>query len=73
MQSHRDIIALWPSAADLARDLAVPGDNVRKWKAHNRIPGWHFADLIAAAERRGFQGVTADALVGAASKSPEAA
>jgi len=73
MRTHRDIIALWPSSADLARDLDIPGDNVRKWKAHNRIPGWFFTDLIAAAERRGYAGVTAEALAAAVSRSQEAA
>ena len=73
MLTHRDIIALWPSSADLARDLDVPGDNVRKWKAHNRIPGWYFTALATAAERRGYSGVTAEALAAALSRSQEAA
>jgi hypothetical protein len=72
MRSHRDIIALWPSSADLARDINVPADNVRKWKAHNRIPGWHFADLVAAAERRGIDGVSADVLALSLRKSEAA-
>ena len=62
MRSHRDIINLWPSAADLARDLDIPGDNVRKWKFHNRIPGWFFSKLEAAAARRGIEGVTVKGL-----------
>ena len=62
MKSHREIMDLWPSAAELARDLKTSGDNVRQWRRRNRIPSWFFDPIVRAARERGLEGVTAEVL-----------
>jgi hypothetical protein len=63
IKSHQDIIALWPSRAALAGDLARWGGNrkkpnVRDWHQRNRIPTNWFDSVLEAAKQRGFDEVT---------------
>lgn len=48
------IAHIWTTMAELAADLGKPYPTVAAWKARGRIPADYDADLIAAAERRGF-------------------
>lgn len=50
---YRAIINQWPSVAALAADIGMKQDSVRKWKERNRIPADRWADVEAAAKRRG--------------------
>ncbi len=46
MRTFRQVIDRWPSRAELARDLGVPAQNVRKWYFRDNIPGnvwWRLA------------------------------
>lgn len=57
--SHLDIIALWPTPTDLARDLRIiQAPAVRHWKRTGHIPPNRFDLVIEAAKKRGFKGVT---------------
>ena len=58
MQSHSDVIALWPTVAAFALDVNAPKPTVRVWKRNGSIPPNRFDQVIGAAERRGFEGVT---------------
>ncbi len=43
---------IWPTSADLARDLGLPYPTVSAWRARG-IPARRFADIVRAARRRG--------------------
>lgn len=60
MQTHLDVINLWPSPLSLACDLPEPvkASTVRYWKREGHIPPHRFDDVLAAAKKRGFRGVT---------------
>ncbi|WP_366656586.1 carph-isopro domain-containing protein [Fodinicurvata sp. EGI_FJ10296] len=59
------IINLWPSAADLARDIGVPYQTVAAWRRRNSIPPRHWQSIISAGSRRGVS-LTVECLAGAA-------
>ena len=48
----QEIIKLWPSRNDLARDLGVERITVHQWHRRQNIPGTMDVKLIAAANRR---------------------
>jgi hypothetical protein len=56
MHSFREVIAQWPSAAELAYDLNFqPGIGplkVRAWKRRDNIPPEYWDQLVDAAKRR---------------------
>lgn len=56
------IMDLWPSLAELARDVGVDEHRPRMWKHRGVIPPRHWPAVVNAAEARGFDGVTADRL-----------
>lgn len=61
-----DIIAKWPSLADLARDVGLPVKNVRRWHDIGSIPAEWFVTVEAAAARRGIGNVNVESLSKAA-------
>jgi hypothetical protein len=73
METFPEIIALWPSAEALGADIGEPGLNVRAWKRRKAIPPEHWVALVAAADRRGIDGVTYERLAHIASRRAEAA
>lgn len=46
------LLTIWPTAADLARDLGLPYTTVASWKARG-IPAERARDIVVAAQRRG--------------------
>ena len=50
--TYKDIVSRWPSVGDLASDLNVPADLVRKWVVRNRIPVGYWHTMTKAAEKR---------------------
>lgn len=62
MRSVLDIFALWPSDAELGRDIGLRYNTVSAWKQRGSIPGAYWRDLVRAAQRRGHFGVTAEIL-----------
>jgi hypothetical protein len=65
MNGVDQIIDLWPSVADIGRDLDLPYSTVAAWKQRGSIPVAHWRDLLRAARRRGLVGVTSDSLIAA--------
>lgn len=55
---HADIVNLWPSAADLARDIGADKEAVRKWRQRGSIPARYHRAVLAAAEKRAQQAKT---------------
>jgi hypothetical protein len=62
MTTFDDILKLWPSIGDLASDLAVPYGTAQVMVHRGRVPARHWLKLVGAAQRRGFEGVTAERL-----------
>lgn len=63
MQSVADIFALWPSDADVARDIGISYPTVSAWKQRGSIPVAYWKPFIQAARKRGYSEVTAALLV----------
>ncbi len=62
MQTVADIYALWPSVADLARDLGVTYPTVSAWKQRGSIPPHYWRAMVGAAQRRGQRKLTLEVL-----------
>ena len=62
MQACRDIFALWPTTKDMAADLGMKPDRVRKWKKFKRIPGDSVQAVVKAVRQRGVE-VTTDQIL----------
>lgn len=48
-----DIIALWPTMADFARDVGEARACVKGWRIRNSIPARYHLKVVAAANRCG--------------------
>jgi len=78
LTTYRDIIAFWPTANALARDIeAVTGRSIaagtcRQWRNRDAIPPEYWIDVIAAARMRGYP-ITADLLARLAARKRVAA
>lgn len=59
----KDVILLWPTAADFGRDVGVNPISARAMKQRNRIPSKYWAKTIEKARERGFRGLTYETLV----------
>lgn len=62
MQNVVEIFSLWPSDAELARDLGVPYPTISAWKQRGSIPSPYWWHITRAAKARGLSGVTTDLL-----------
>jgi hypothetical protein len=62
MNSHKEIMAKWPSLDEFAADLGIKFLTAKQMRYRDSIGSHHWRDLVAAAERRGFDGVTLEAL-----------
>lgn len=68
----QDVINLWPSLRELWRDVRVDHhdlayETVRSWRSRDSIKGAYWDSIVRAAARRGYPGVTYEALSHAAS------
>ena len=73
----KDILALWPTRAELAADISdaadpVTVDLIHKWPQRGSIPPRYHARILRAADRRGYP-LTAEQIVKAHDRSPGAA
>jgi hypothetical protein len=66
--SHRSIIDAWPRLADFADDLGIAYGAAKAMRRRDRIGLEHVAAVVAAAERRGIAGISADLIVGIAAR-----
>lgn len=62
MQTIKDIIRSFGSAASLAREIGRKPVTVRQWGNRNSIPDEHWDDVVRAAQSRRIKGVTLAAL-----------
>jgi hypothetical protein len=62
MDSFREVIALWPTAADLGSACGVDAGTVRSWKARNSIPPEHWPAIVQNARAHAYRGVTLEGL-----------
>jgi len=63
MQNVADIYAVWPSDADLARDIGVSYPTAASWKQRGSIPVAYWRPIINAARKRKHPEITADLLL----------
>jgi hypothetical protein len=63
MLSHRQIIELWPSRADFARELDVSYQTARQWYARDGIPVRYWQAVVLAAKSRGLAQISLEVLV----------
>jgi hypothetical protein len=71
--NHRTIISFWPDPEALAQDLRLPKNTVIGWRWRNSIPPRHWTNLVLAARKRSFVGVTFETLANAISRRKAAA
>lgn len=58
MDSFSKIIALWPTVASFAEDVGAKYPTAASWEQRNTLPPDVWEKVVAAAARRGFEGVT---------------
>ena len=58
-----NIFAIWPTDADLAREIGMSYSTVSAWKQRGSIPVAYWRAILDAAHRRGHPELTADLLV----------
>jgi hypothetical protein len=58
--SHRAIIDAWPKLTDFAGDLDIPYGNAKAMRRRDRIGLEYVPAVVAKANARGIEGVTAD-------------
>lgn len=63
MRNIAQIFSLWPTDADLGREIGMPYPTVAAWKQRGSIPAAYWRDIIRAARKRGHPEITADLLV----------
>jgi hypothetical protein len=66
MQSFSELLVLWPSLAEVARELTVPYDTVISWKRRKSVPYEYWPALVASAARFEIRGITMERLADAA-------
>ena len=62
MDSFTALIGRWPSITEFAQDIGVVPQQGYNMSRRNSIPVDHWAATIIAAERRGIDGVTLEAM-----------
>jgi hypothetical protein len=63
MDTVSTLAARWPTFSAFADDVGVAWPTAHQWRLRNRIPPTYWPDVIAAAESRGFDGITAESLL----------
>lgn len=72
MQTFRDLICRWPTLKLFAEEVGVPETTASAWKMRNNIRPDHWAKVIDAAERQGFEDITLELLASLATKKRRA-
>jgi hypothetical protein len=52
MQALTDVFDIWPSLAEMARDIGIEYQTVAKWSQRGRIPPESWDAVIEAAKRK---------------------
>ena len=61
METHRQLISLWPSIAAFADDIGVPENTAKQMRTRNSVNGIYWALAAKGAEARGIVGAGLDA------------
>lgn len=70
MQSHRDIIARWPSIAAFASAIGVKYVTAQQMHFRASINGRYWSSVVRAAEAAGFSDITHELLAELAERRP---
>lgn len=70
MNTHREIIGLWPTRVILARELGVSDGLVHAWHRRDSIPTRYWQGLAKVARDRGLIDITADLLASIKARDP---
>jgi len=54
MNSFRDVIDLWPSMAEMARQAHVTHGTVKQWRRRNSIPSRYWLRLVLLSDLHGY-------------------
>lgn len=73
MTTFSDIIDLWPTVADFAKDLGLGYPTAAAMKRRSSIDSRYWSKVVAAAKVRGFTDVTPDRLMEIAAQSQRGA
>lgn len=68
MVSFKNIIALWPSPADLAKEVGAGVEAVMKWRYRNNIPA-EWWERVAATDRAKAANVTIEEMASMLARS----
>lgn len=68
IREFKDIIYLWPSAADFGRDIGVGEVSARAMSRRNSIPSKYWGATIKAAVERGISSLSYETLAKCATK-----
>lgn len=71
MRNAAQIIDLWPSRTDLARELDVSYQTISKWRTRRSIPPSYWKGLLMSAAAHDIEGVSAMTLVEAHALVPQ--
>jgi hypothetical protein len=63
MRRHREVIELWPTRAEFARELGVAYQTARQWYARDNIPANYWPGVVSSAAARGLRQVTVELLL----------
>jgi hypothetical protein len=63
-----DIISKWPSVAEFAKDLGIEYSTAHTWRQRGLTDARRLLDIVKAAEKRGFDGVTLEKLANIAKR-----
>jgi hypothetical protein len=69
--SFIDVISLWETTAEFARQIGEPYENARQWRLNDSIPARAFDPIVRAARENGHHGVTHELLCGFAAAKHE--
>ncbi|NSY10808.1 hypothetical protein G6L14_02105 [Agrobacterium vitis] len=64
--THADIINLWPSIAEFARDIGAPYETAKAMRRRSSIPAGYWVRVVDSASWRAFEAVSLSALAEAA-------
>lgn len=67
--NHSKLIDLWPSLAQFSRETGIHYESVRAYRRSGMIPYWFWTAVFEAAAKRGFHGVTYEALAEGAAEA----
>ena len=67
-KTFAEVIAVWPSAWAMARDLYLPNGTVQKWKERGNIRSKHWNQIVRAARVHNFDQITLQVLADIAAK-----